>query len=251
MTVVAWAPAASTADTQGPPVAFTLKDGHVRYGEAFVASGELSRDDAGRTVVLVQLFAGGGTPRSIPRASPRTGRSGSRAGPCAPARWSSGSRATAWSPPTATGSARPAAEGKVVYVAARLERPRAGSTSSPAAAPWCAGPCARRSAAAASCSRPASAGTSARSRAPHRRARPLRPARPAPQDREHARSRALPRRRRQHERHPAARPPRRVPRGGRVLVRTRPLRRAIWAAAAASAPASWASPTRRCPAARC
>jgi len=59
MTVVAWAPAAGTADTQGAPVAFTVKDRHVRYGQALVATGRVTASDAGRTVVLVQRSSAG------------------------------------------------------------------------------------------------------------------------------------------------------------------------------------------------
>ena len=121
MTVVAWAPAASTADTQGAPVAFTLKDRHVRYGQAFLATGRLTRGDAGKTAVLVQLYPGGtdaalDTARVASDGTFRLAGRAVRSGALVVRLQGDDVVAAA-----ATGSARPAAaEGKVVYVAARL-----------------------------------------------------------------------------------------------------------------------------------
>jgi rare lipoprotein A len=121
MSAVALAPAASSTDTKGAPVAFALKDRHVRYGQQFVAAGNLTAEAAGRTVVLVQLYPGGGekalaTSRVARDGAFRLVAAAQRSGALVVRLQGDGVVAAASAP-----AARPAAaEGKVVYVAARL-----------------------------------------------------------------------------------------------------------------------------------
>jgi rare lipoprotein A len=119
MTVVALAPAASTADTQGAPVAFSIADRHVRYGQPLVATGRLAVTDAGRTVVLVGRNGAGveralATARVAPNGAFRLATKALHSSTVLVRLQGDGGIAAA-----AAGTARPAAE-QLVYVAARI-----------------------------------------------------------------------------------------------------------------------------------